>query len=107
MPACHSKSLVMTLLLRSAGHRDVQSIPVLALEAQTSYWTFVAVAPPRHMSFSGARSTGKHGWLPADRPVQPVYALDRVERHEGYRGYTGEVGALDPPRIGLRQDDGI
>src|SRR5262245_3651433 len=38
------------------------------------------------MSFSGARSPGKHGRIPAERPVHPVYALERVERHEGYRG---------------------
>jgi len=45
------------------------SIPVLALEAQTSYWTSVAAALPGHESYAGARGTGGHWWLPADRPA--------------------------------------
>jgi hypothetical protein len=55
--------------------------------AQISYWTFVAAAPPWHVSFSGARSTRESWWLTADRPVPPVCNTVTVlaGRHERYR----------------------
>ena len=44
------------------------SIPVLALSAQTSHWTYVAAALPGHRSSSGARGTGAIG---SSRQVGP------------------------------------
>ena len=48
------------------------SIPVLALEAQTSYLTLVAAVSPGHMSYEDTRGTGGLWWPPADRPGAPV-----------------------------------
>src|SRR5215216_5924830 len=68
------------------AYRDLSSIPVLALEAQTSYWTSVAAVLPGHMSYGGARGTGGHWSLPADRPVASLQAdwLPNVMKGTGW-----------------------
>src|SRR5215211_6164234 len=68
------------------AYRDLSSIPVLALEAQTSYWTSVAAVLPGHMSYGGARGTGGHWSLPADRPVANLQAdwLPNVMKGTGW-----------------------
>src|SRR5262249_33894357 len=84
------------------------SIPVLALEAQTFYWTLVAAFLPGHMSYSGARGTGGQWWLPADRPMSPVYRLATEQRKayrvgkaaEAFRRWHGVYSAL-PTRLAL------
>src|SRR5215217_1862421 len=67
-------SLIPFTSNRLRAYRDLSSIPVLALEAQTSYWTSVAAVLPGHMSYGGAHGTGGHWSLPADRPVASLQA---------------------------------
>src|SRR5215211_3850466 len=79
-------SLIPFTSNRLRAYRDLSSIPVLALEAQTSYWTSVAAVLPGHMSYGGARGTGGHWSLPADRPVASLQAdwLPNVMKGTGW-----------------------
>src|SRR5215217_2053420 len=76
------------------AYRDLSSIPVLALEAQTSYWTSVAAVLPGHMSYGGARGTGGHWSLPADRPVASLQADWLTNVMKGTGGANSPVAAL-------------
>src|SRR5215471_16549075 len=72
-----------------------QSVPVLALQARSSYWTSARGNPPGHWSPPGAqqkdRGTGGGRLLPASRlgpSGLPTPGLDRTENGTG-----GETGA--------------
>ena|SRR5208337_1604365 len=64
---CHGRAPIGLWAYRDACH-----FPVLALEAQTSYWTSVAAVLPG----TGPTQVLGHGWawwLRQNRPVRPVY----------------------------------
>jgi hypothetical protein len=68
----------------AAGHRDASSTPVLAIEAQTFYWTSVAAILPGTCPTVVLAAQGGQWWLPADRPVRP---------------FSGETGSRTLKRV--------
>jgi hypothetical protein len=73
------------------GHRDLPSIPVLALSAQTSYRTSVAAVLPGHMSYPMLRAQVGIGASPAESARHQSTNRPAFERREGYRVGKGRA----------------
>src|SRR5215470_11056697 len=81
-----------------------QSVPVLALQARSSYWTSARGNPPGHWSPPGAhqkdRGTGGGRLLPASRLGPSGLPTPGLDRTENGTGGLGGGGALGRPKAG-------